>query len=459
MLLRFVVENYKSFKGQTEFNMSAGKFVRHSDHTIIQNGKRILKGGFLFGANAGGKSNFVQAIAFARNAVIEGLEKVDYEKSFFRIENEFKSKPGIFQFDILSNGYFYSYGFALSYLTGKIEEEWLYKIGDSHDVCVFLRHRNESDQSFVIETDLSFPDEKQELRFRVYSEDICSPKMGQVLFLSDIAERSPDEVTIYQPFLDVYEWFRRLIIIFPTSQYSGIMRLLDDDNKRIKLANLLEYYDTGIIGVSKIQTDLDKVFSGEDIEELKKDIAKGLKENREKALVSDSQIMIEVQNKEGTLIASEIRSNHGNQDDLFDFRDESDGTRRLFDLIPIYQFAMKSRVILVDELDRSLHTKVTQEFIRYFYEITKDIPSQLIVTTQDSNIMDLNFIRQDEIWFVERGLDHSSKLYSLNQYKVRFDKKVERDYLLGRFGAIPVFHQLEMLDEYDEESGGINGEN
>ena len=152
-----------------------------------------------------------------------------------------------------------------------------------------------------------------------------------------------------------------------------------------------------------------------------------------------------------------MSTNHGNENDLFVFSDESDGTRRLFDLIPIFQAALRGQIIIVDELDRSLHTKATQEFIRYFYDVTEGLPTQLIVTTQDSNIMDLDFIRQDEIWFVERQPDHSSKLYSLNQFKARFDKKVEKDYLLGRYGAVPVFKQFVFLENDDikeEETDG-----
>ena len=74
-----------------------------------------------------------------------------------------------------------------------------------------------------------------------------------------------------------------------------------------------------------------------------------------------------------------------------------------------------------------------------------------IVTTHDSNIMDLDFVRQDEIWFIERQKDHSSKLYSLNKFRARFDKKIEKDYLLGRYGAIPIFRQVALESDAMEE--------
>lgn len=143
-------------------------------------------------------------------------------------------------------------------------------------------------------------------------------------------------------------------------------------------------------------------------------------------MVQLDDALVEVQYQNGNLYANAIVSDHENDKDLFDYADESDGTRRLFALIPVYQAAMENRVILIDEIDRSLHSKVTQEFIRYFYDLTDGVATQMIATSKDLNIMDLDLLRQNEIWFIKRQADHSSKLYSLNKYKARFDKKVEK---------------------------------
>ena len=449
MLIRFAVENFMSFKDMAEFSMSAGKVIKHGDHVVIQRGKRILKGSFLFGANAAGKSNLVYALDFASDIVKKGINSVSCDKKYFRIDPEYRVKPGVFQFDISSNDHFYSYGFAISYATATIEEEWLYQIDDT-ETCVFLRHKSEDNQSVVVDSDIPFSGE----RFKVYSEDITTPKMNQTLFLSDVVLRSPDDEPEYKAFRDVVDWFNKLIIIFPDSTYSGIMRLLDDDNRRTQLSEVLEYFDTGIVSVSKQEDAIEKMFSGfpgKDFEAFKAKLIEDLKDEEEnlRGLVPYNDSLVEVRYSDGSLYASRVSTNHGNENDLFEFSDESDGTRRLFDLIPIFQAALRGQTIIVDELDRSLHTKATQEFIRYFYEVTEGVSAQLIVTTQDSNIMDLDFVRQDEIWFVERQADHSSKLYSLNQFKARFDKKVEKDYLLGRYGAIPVFKQFPSMDTDD----------
>ena len=141
--------------------------------------------------------------------------------------------------------------------------------------------------------------------------------------------------------------------------------------------------------------------------------------------------------EDARITVKQLMSNHGNSNALFDLSEESDGTKRLFDLIPIFKLAQNECVILVDELDRSFHTKLTIDFINKFFEKSQCIPSQLIFSLNDINVLDLDLLRQDEIWFTQRELNHSSSLFSLNKFKERFDKDVAKEYLLGRYGAIP----------------------
>lgn len=427
--------------------------MRHKDHVAEIQAHRILKGGFLFGLNAGGKSNFIRAVDFAQSIILDGLKNVNCNKKYFRIAEECKHQPGVFQFDIAANGRFYSYGFAISYETASVEEEWLYPIGElapglykteEEEPCVFLRRKAEDGESYVIHSDLIFPKE-QETRFKVYSEAFCKPTKAQSLFLSGIVELSPDGDSFYRAFTDVFEWFQKVIVIYPSARYDSIISLLDNSTQKTELERLLAYFDTGIMAISKKRIDFDKAFPNEELREaLQSEIMR--KSNEKEAAISltnrFSDFRAEVTSEDGNLVVDKLMSNHGNPEDLFDFQDESDGTRRLFDLIPLFQYALRDYVILVDELDRSLHTQLTQEFIRHYYEVASNSQSQLIVTTQDSHVMDLDLVRQDEIWFVERDEDHSSHLYSLNEFaSVRFDKKVDKDYLLGRYGAVPIFEQ------------------
>ncbi len=456
MLLRFSVQNFLSFKDQMEFSMMAGRVKRHKNHTILCQDKKVLKGAYIFGANASGKSNFVKAIKMAETIAVGGLDSVSLDKKNFRIDPSYRNKPGVFQFDIFSNGRFYSYGLALSYNQNSILEEWLYQIGDE-EKCIFWRKFDEDKNEFSVESDLEENDETG--RFLIYREDFRSQKMNRKTFLSDVYYRSPDEDSFYQPFRDMMQWFEHLCIIFPYSKYGGITQLVDDTNEKTRLETLLQYFDTGILSISKNTVDLEKDTNIPQnvIEVIKSKLIKPMSLNSDlRGVVQSQEARYEFQEENGTIRGYELLSDHGNPDDLFRYSDESDGTQRLFDLIPIYQTALQNAVILVDEIDRSLHTKAVQEFIKYYYELTANNFSQLIVTTHDSNILDLDLVRQDEIWFVERLSDKSSNLYSLNRYNARFDKKIEKDYLIGRYGAIPVFRQIERfrkvsISEEDED--------
>lgn len=99
----------------------------------------------------------------------------------------------------------------------------------------------------------------------------------------------------------------------------------------------------------------------------------------------------------------------------------------------------KEYTFLIDELDRSLHPQLTKKFVETFLSLTKRHKNQLIITTHESSLLDLNLLRRDEIWFIERDQNYSSKLFSLENFKVRYDKKVEKAYLDGRYGGVPVF--------------------
>ena len=131
----------------------------------------------------------------------------------------------------------------------------------------------------------------------------------------------------------------------------------------------------------------------------------------------------------------------------FDFEEESDGTRRLFDLMDMLLLDKKDVVFIVDELERSLHPKLTQHFVELFNEIHKEQQMQLLFTTHEDVIMDQSLFRRDEIWFVERNIENISHIYSLDRFKERYDKIVGKAYLEGRYGAIPVFKSFSFEEE------------
>ena len=441
MLIRFAVENYNSFKERQIFSMVAGKQTRHPSHCVTVNGKRLLKSSFFFGANASGKSNFVRALDFMRRVTLIGVKAIRYNDRFFRIDSKYKEKPGIFQIDFIVENIVFSYGFAINYLTREFCTEWLYRLDSSgKETCIFDRKQGET-----IITGLQL-NKISKLRFNIYCEDLKADE----LLLYEIGNKKLDKDSALYDFIVAYEWFKNLIVVYPDSHTHNkndffLNPTFDTDS----MIDMLRAFDTGIEKITKGKQPAEKAFSFLP-EQVKNDILDDIEQTMKDNLQNQARCKIEIGNyqfeisiENGEIFAEKIMLNHGNPKELFELSDESDGTKRLFDLIPLYEFGQKGKIIVIDELDRSFHSKLTEEYIKRFFEIIKEHSCHLICTTHDLNLMDLQILRQDEIWFVERESDHSTRIYSLSDYKQRFDKNILNDYLIGRYGAIPYFQDNE----------------
>ena len=433
MLISFSVGNFRSFNQVQHFSMKAGRYSRLENHLILFNGNRYLKCGALFGANASGKSNLIKAVQFAKSIVFEGVSSSVLANSYFRLLDDAKFKPGFFEFRIESNNVIYEYGFEISYLENRIIAEWLYKLRGEKRTCIFKRELKKDTI-----TDLVIKEKINRQRFDIYTHDVASTKT----ILAEFAEHKLNDIEDFKAFFDVYDWFGRLMIIFPDSYFRGIAQFYINDLKKNSYEEMLAFFDSGIKGISEDKKPIEKTldFLPDDVrKKVISDITNELENDEEKTAdlsIDDKRISIS-KNEDGLLVAHELLMNHGNDNELFKLEDESDGTRRLFDLIPIYSKAQEECVFLVDELDRSFHSKLTQEFIKKYYADNAMNRSQLVFTTHDLHLMSLEQFRQDEIWFVEKDEEQSSKLFSLQKYNARFDKDIAKGYLRADFGAVP----------------------
>jgi AAA15 family ATPase/GTPase len=138
---------------------------------------------------------------------------------------------------------------------------------------------------------------------------------------------------------------------------------------------------------------------------------------------------------------------------ILELADESDGTRRLLDLMPaLYMLKTDTAVYFIDEIDRSMHPMLVYKFLEYFLSICKHAPCQIIVTTHESHLLDLDLLRRDEIWFAEKDRAGATNLYSLTDFNVRKDLHIQKGYLEGRFGAVPFLGDIDRLIE--KQPGG-----
>ena len=448
MLVRFIVENFRSFKDRCEFSMVASRVARHPAHVTEISGKRVLRSSFIFGANAGGKTSFFRALEFAVDIVRKGIRHVDCGERNFRLCDK-PSDQGMFQFDFIADGHVYSYGFVVSYTAVSIIAEWLYLCDDAKkNICIFNREMVKN--RVCVETELSAPAIDTEW-WAFYKRDFEGGDNSQTLVLSDLALRSSTGNEVVGHVLSVQKWFSLFTLISPERIYNGGLYLQGDSATKAELESYLRHFDTGITKIVLKDIDYDDTvkklpsYIRDDLQHSFTKVAKGQRK-RITASVSNDKVTYFFSFEKDTIRARRLMFEHGRKTNPFDRCEESDGTRRLLDMLPLLIRLKSKAIVVIDEIDRSLHTKATTELIREFLSQDSRSGSQLIATTHDGEILDLDLLRQDEIWFVERGDDYVSRLFPLTKFNVRFDMSVKKDYLLGRYGALPIFGRLGELE-------------
>lgn len=447
MLTKIVVENFKSFDKQAELMMvSSSKIRAKSDHRVkIGSNTRLLKHAVIYGANASGKSNLVDFFQFFKSSLEEGLP-VWGAKYFCRNDKENEKRDSTFEIQMEIDGKFYAYGFSAILSERRMTGEWLYELyqnGGSR--CIF--EREEQSKPLLDSSVILLEDEIS--RFETYALDFEDNIVD--LFLAEMNRgKKFSENSNLQVFKKVFYWIKNhIMVITPNSKVTDFKYYYE--NESLELINdLISTFDTGIsnVRIEEIDlNDLSKMLPKPILDDVMENVKKNLMESNKKSFrvsgrSETSFFNIESNGNEEPKITT-IKLKHGKSLYDFDFEDESDGTRRLFDLMDMLLMKENDVVYIVDELERSLHPKLTAHFLELFSERHKEHKIQLIFTTHEASIMDQELFRRDEIWFIERDAYNNSKIYSLDRFKERYDKKLSKAYLEGRYGAIPVFSKFE----------------
>ncbi len=451
MLIRFSVENFLSFKERVIFSMFPSRGTLKKNH-VNKSIKKIgtLKFTSVFCANASGKSNLIRAIHFGQKLVISGdVSKLSPSNKKFKLDKTYEKRGTRFEYEIQTEHNNYAYGFIIN--NNNIEEEWLYSINNKTDAMLYERKGR----------DFSFSEKLlKKSGFDNYIEIISNSTPNDSLFLSyinkiNINEKYKNEI---KDFFDAFDWFKNsLNIIYPNSKSLGFLfELTKSHNIRALFIKFLKYFDTGICDIEFKPVNFDSI----DIpDELKNKILSDLKDEKSEkhaGMINDpfnnSIIFIEKSNNE--IVASKLitkRIDIDNQVIAFDpSNEESDGTKRLFDLIPLFiDLIDGGNVIIIDEMERSLHPNLIYDFIElYINALDKDDKSkrsQLIMATHESSLLTQKLLRKDEIWFISKNKQGASTLNSLQEYNVRFDKELRNSYLKGRFNGVPNLGEPEDL--------------
>lgn len=456
MLIQFTVENFLSLKQKTVFSLLATNDEAHPEHLIASptgKSKKVLRAAAIYGANAAGKSNLVKAMAFAQKLIVNGTASGNtIAVTPFKLRSN-SNLPTRFQFVFTHKNVEYSYGFKLN--NSRILEEFLYASPNGKEVKYFERVTSD-DLDTQVEFGPSLIKGRAELRRLLrYKEADTRPNQ---LFLTAIFDGNiKEKVDELKPVMD---WFRSaLIIIEAESTYSNLeVRTHKSEGLKEFIGTLLRTSGTGIQEVVTTEEVLDwnrdlpsfPIDEREEIlQEFKKQSLDGITDNTLVEIFSPPSTRFYLhQNEAGEVLLLKFLLKHeSEQDDPIEFQmnEESDGTQRVIHLAPMLFDISKGgeRVIVIDEIDRRLHPHLSRLIIQVALECSS--ANQLIFTTHDTNLLDLELLRRDEIWFVEKNESGGSHLYSLAEFKVRPDLQIEKGYLNGRFGAIPFIGDIGSL--------------
>lgn len=451
MLIQFLVENFRSYEKETLINMLPSKRGRiHPEHILRseEKGKKVstLPLAVFYGANASGKSNLVRALKFAQTLVVKGTQgKSTIEAVPFRLTPEKMDKPSRFEFVVKHQDVIYTYGFAVT--SQEVKEEWLFANYKRQESKLFERITEDGKVRLVAGKKLaSSKEEKQRLQF------IAEGTRPNQLFLTESNERNVGQL---KPLM---EWFQdHLNIILPDSRYSSlVLEAYKDEHFLSFITDFLKLSDTGIheLKLKAKDIDIDKHFAALS-DSFKKELIDDLSKAPSHAVGIGGQkeffTLLQDEDKSTKLLGLDVL-HKGNDGKIvkFDAKDESDGTHRMMNLAPaLLDMQSSENVYVIDEIDRSLHPLLCRFFIEAFLRgvTEKKTQSQIILTTHNTCLLDLGLLRRDEIWFVEKDNEGSSRLSSLSDFKypVRADLKVAKGYLNGRFGAIPFLGDIRQL--------------
>ena len=427
MLIGFEIENWMSYKSKTEFSMIASRERQHGERVpkITKFQSRILPIASIYGGNASGKTNFFKAIDFVKDFVVEGTKPESMILSEpFRLDNKSTNKPSSFKTVMLIDEIIYEFSFTVTHHA--VISEKLVQITSTSEKILY--DRKEGNPNF----------HKSLKKDGLLKFAFMGTRPNQ-LFLTNSVSQSVDT------FRNVYDWFKKtLILIAPDTRFGQYERFLDDKNPLFDTMNrMLSQLDTGIKNLKYLDIPFENIPIPDELKtKLKEDVSENVVVKIHSPLTNERYI---IRRKKGELTSQKLVTYHkksNGPDEKFELQQESDGSLRVIDLLPAFLRLTESdsnSVIIIDELNRSLHTQLTKQLIKcYLANCNENYRSQLLFTTHDLLLMDQELLRRDEMWAAERDDDGASSLRAFIEYKeLRYDKDILKSYLQGRLGGIP----------------------
>lgn len=427
MLISFELENWMSFREPVVFSMVASLERQHGDRVPVlkKYDTRVLPIATIYGGNASGKTNFFKALAFAKSLVVSGTQ-VDnlIPVEPFRLDTKTEKRPSRFSFELLIDETIYEFTFAVT--RERVVEERLVRVMSTREIVLYDRKDGK-------------PNFHESLAEEQFLQFAFQGTRENQLFLTNSVSQNVDEFRL------VYDWFRDVLeLIAPDSRFSKFEGFFDDEHPLYSMMNeILPSLDTGITNLDSEEVPFESLPI---LEEQRTQLQEMIKEGmfvRIRTEPLNEWYMITRTN--GELVSKKLVTYRTREDGSkvkFEIRQESDGTQRMFDLLPAFgELAPKTskKVFVIDEVDRSLHTHLMWSLLEdYLRSCSKESRTQLLLTSHNVLLMDQKLLRRDEMWVAERDADGASSLFSFSEYKdIRKDKDIRKSYLEGRLGGVP----------------------
>ena len=455
MLLRFICNNFLSFKDDFDFKMGTNENKTKNNlgsHIYRYNQKyiKILKGSIIYGPNASGKSNFLKAIEYSKNFILFGKNYLKAQQNKFSNTDETK-----FEYFFLIENVIYNYGFVLDSKQAKatVVEEWLVQKSALSD-----KIKNEENDKVIFEregqrfTNENFDFTNTSTDFIKFSKQTCSETE---LFLKKLSDNKLKFAT------DIIDWFRKIVVVHNSEGIST--------SKQLELYTKLNFADKNVINfitknIKKIDSQISDI-NFQSVEKNEDEIREIIKKNLDNYKLNNEQFQEITEEKErilenlknnnnGTLILNDNgkiffiarEDNKFVKKEFCIFRnkktfslfEESDGINKIIELLlSLYLVKENELILFIDEIETNLHPLLLRYFIKLFYEINENNTSQLISTTHNILLINHEMFKKNEIRFIEKDNNLNSINTSLNEYKIRDDLDYMKAYLNNRFGALP----------------------
>jgi len=445
MIISFSVENFKSFNNIQKFSMLANHEIDSHPAHLFGEDVGILRNAAIFGANGSGKTNLIDAMSLVQAIIVDEIPNIA-KKMFCRTFPENEDRATKFEFELLKNNKCYAYGFNVNLKKKKILSEWIYQLNpkDGSQKMLFERVISEKRVSLGVQQDLN---EKEQQNFETYQSDFGLN--ADKLFLHEMnRDKNFESESTFEFFREIYQWFYYdLKFIYPEDSVIEMERF-DDELDIQKINDLIRLFDTGIQKVDLVEipiVDFKSKVTTELAEEISDKLEDEFLENNKNpvkfSLRSQDNIFSLEKDTEDEIKIKTIILKHYKSESVYEFFEESDGTRRLFELFEVILQKNENKVFVIDEIDRSLHTNLLVKFLELFIDNLNEQSKQLVFTTHDPQVLNEQLLRRDEVWFVDRTAENNSKLYSLDEFEEIHNELTKDSYLLGRYGAIPLLQQ------------------